>query len=145
MIKSATSHFYGSFDAFMKRIGMREASFLPTNKVDDDEQVKLYENGVYDFRTSALFLAPLVALIILNIISFLVGIGRAILVIRDLDKMFIQVFISLYILVINYPIVEGMVLRKDKGRIPASITISSAIFSTMIVFFLVACSRFLMY
>lgn len=143
MIKSITSHLYGSFDAFMKRIGMREASFLPTNKVDDDDRVKLYENGLYDFRTSAVFLAPLVTLVILNTVSFLVGIARAVLVARDLDKMFVQLFISLCMLVINYPIIEGMVLRKDKGRIPASITVLSAMFS--IIVFLLVGSRFLMY
>ncbi|EXB55545.1 Cellulose synthase-like protein G2 [Morus notabilis] len=140
MIKSITSHLYGTLDAFMERIGMREASFVPTNKVEDDERVKLYEKGAYDFRTSKMFLSPLVALVTLNTLSLLVGIARAILV-GDLNKMFVQVFISFYILAINYPIIEGMVIRKDKGRIPTSVTILSAILSTII--FLFVGSRFL--
>ncbi|KAF4348123.1 hypothetical protein G4B88_008811 [Cannabis sativa] len=133
MIKSITSHLYGSLDAFMKRIGMREASFLPTNKVDDDETVELYRNGKFDFRTSAMFLVPLVVIVILNTVSLIVGITRAILV-GNLDKMFLQVLLSIYILAISYPIIEGMVIRKDKGRIPTSITISSAAYSMIIVF-----------
>ncbi|GMN53482.1 hypothetical protein TIFTF001_022617 [Ficus carica] len=132
MMKSITSHLYGTLDALMKRIGVREASFLPTNKAEGDERVKLYENGVYDFRTSTMFLVPLVALVILNMSSLLMGFARAILV-GDLDKMFVQVFISLYILAINYPIIEGMVIRKDKGRIPTSVTISSSILSMIVL------------
>ncbi|XP_050133126.1 cellulose synthase-like protein G2 [Malus sylvestris] len=66
MMKSVTSHLYGSVDAFMKKLGMREASFFPTNKVNDVEQLKRYNWGVFDFQTSLLFLAPMVALVILN-------------------------------------------------------------------------------
>ncbi|XP_062076764.1 cellulose synthase-like protein G2 [Humulus lupulus] len=142
MIQSITSHLYGSLDAFMKRIGMREASFLLTNKVDDDETVELYRNGKFDFRTPAMFLVPLVVLVILNVVSLLVGITRAILV-GNLDKMFLQVFLCLYILVISYPIIEGMVIRKDKGRIPASITVVSSATFSIIIFFLMGLTFFI--
>ncbi|KAM2215449.1 hypothetical protein ACFXTI_022046 [Malus domestica] len=80
MMKSVTSHLYGSVDAFMKKLGMRAAGFFPTNKVDDVEQLKHYNMGVFDFQTSLLFLAPMVALVILNMASFAVGIARGIFV-----------------------------------------------------------------
>ncbi|KAH7522152.1 hypothetical protein FEM48_Zijuj07G0108000 [Ziziphus jujuba var. spinosa] len=143
MIKSITSHLYGCLDAFMKRIGMRKTSFLATNKVDDDEQVMLYKKGLIDFRTSAMFLAPLVTLMMLNMVSFVVGMARLILV-GDLEKWFLQVSISFYILVMSYPIMEGILIRKDKGRIPPSITIFSASV-TLPLIFLPLGSRFLMY
>ncbi|TQD70064.1 hypothetical protein C1H46_044403 [Malus baccata] len=134
MMKSVTSHLYGSVDAFMKKLGMREASFLPTNKVDDVEQLKLYNMGVFDFQTSLQFLAPMVALVILNMASFAVGIARGIFV-GELDKMFIQIFIAFYVIVINYPIIEGMLIRKDKGSIPLSVTLISALFSLSVYVF----------
>ncbi|XP_070671487.1 cellulose synthase-like protein E1 [Malus domestica] len=105
MMKSVTSHLYGSVDAFMKKLGMREASFFPTNKVNDVEQLKRYNWGVFDFQTSLLFLAPMVALVILNMASFAVGIARGIFV-GELDKMFIQLFVPFYVIVMNYPIIE---------------------------------------
>ncbi|KAM1067039.1 hypothetical protein ACFX19_022632 [Malus domestica] len=80
MMKLVTSHLYGSVDAFMKKLGMRAAGFFPTNKVDDVEQLKHYNMGVFDFQTSLLFLAPMVALVILNMASFAVGIARGIFV-----------------------------------------------------------------
>ena len=131
MMKAITSHLYGSLDAFIKKIGMREASFFPTNKVDDIEQLKRYNMGVFDFQTSTLFLAPLASLVILNMASFCVGIARVIFL-GELEKMFIQVFISFYVVVMNYPIIEGMLIRKDSGRIPTSVTLLSA--SSSIIF-----------
>jgi hypothetical protein len=38
------------------------------------------------------------------------------------NETFGQVFLSLYILMVNYPVVEGMLLRKDKGRVPTPVT-----------------------
>ncbi|XP_068340406.1 cellulose synthase-like protein E1 [Pyrus communis] len=134
MMKSVTSHLYGSVDAFMKKLGIREANFFPTNKVDDVEQLKRYNMGVFDFQTSLLFLVPMVALIILNMASFAVGIARGIFV-GELDKMFIQVFIPFYVIVMNYPIIEGMLIRKDKGSIPLSVTLVSALVSLIFYFF----------
>ncbi|XP_021804767.1 cellulose synthase-like protein E1 [Prunus avium] len=133
MMKSVTSHLYGSVDAFMKKIGMREASFFPTNKVDDVEQLKRYNMGVFDFQTSILFLAPMAALVILNMASFAVGISKVIFL-GELDKFFIQVFIPFYVILMNYPIIEGMLIRKDRGRIPPSVTLLSAVVSLIFYF-----------
>ncbi|CAL8074787.1 unnamed protein product [Prunus armeniaca] len=134
MMKSVISDLYGSVDGFMKKIGMREANFFLTNKVDDVDQLKRYNMGVFDFQTSILFLAPMTALVILNMASFAVGISRVIFL-GELDKFFIQIFIPFYVILMNHPIVEGMLIRKDKGRIPPSITLLSAIVS-LIVYFL---------
>ncbi|EEF33090.1 cellulose synthase, putative [Ricinus communis] len=116
-IRAVTCFTYGSLDAIMKTLGLREASFLPTNKVEDDDQIKLYEMGKFDFQASTRLLAPLATLASLNMASFFVGIIRMIFA-GDLDKYLLQVLLSFYILAINYPIIEGMIIRKDKGRIP---------------------------
>ncbi|KAI8566404.1 hypothetical protein RHMOL_Rhmol02G0037500 [Rhododendron molle] len=130
MIKSVTCHLYGCLDAIMKRLGMREASFMTTNKVIDDEQTRLYQTGKIDFQTSIMLLAPLVILTIVNVVSFVGGITRA-MVAGKFSDMFIQVFLSLFIVTMGYPVIEGMILRKDKGRIPPSVTILSVLVSTI--------------
>ncbi|KAG6668693.1 cellulose synthase-like protein G2 isoform X2 [Carya illinoinensis] len=133
MIKSVTCHLYGSLDSIMKKIGMRESSFMPTNKVDDDERAKLYQVGKFDFQTSNMFLLPMVALVILNTAAFVGGLVRVIFV-GDWDKMFVQLFISLYVVFMNLPIIEGMIIRKDKGRIQPSVTQLSVIMSILFLF-----------
>ncbi|KAK8507268.1 hypothetical protein V6N13_070055 [Hibiscus sabdariffa] len=136
MMKSVTCYTYGSLDAVLNKLGVTEASFLPTNKVTDDEQVKLYEKGVFDFRAAPMFVAPMVTVILVNIAAF-VGAFVRVLVGDGGDgyweKMAGQMFLSFYILVSNYAVIEGMVLRKDKASIPLSVTFLSAVFSVFIL------------
>ncbi|XP_059632393.1 cellulose synthase A catalytic subunit 4 [UDP-forming]-like [Cornus florida] len=134
MIKSVTAYLYGSLDAIFELIGMREASFIATNKVTSDEEVKLYQMGIFDFRTSTMFLVPMVSLVILNMVSFTGGIARATFE-GGWNQNFAQVFLSLFILIVNYPIIEGMIWRKDKGGIPLSITLLSVTFALIFLFF----------
>ncbi|CAB4277651.1 unnamed protein product [Prunus armeniaca] len=49
------------------------SQFLPNNKVDEFEQLKRYNMGVFDFQTSYYFLLPMATLVILNMASFTVG------------------------------------------------------------------------
>lgn len=131
MMKSVTCHLYGCLDALLKKLGLREASFMPTNKVKDDEQTMLYQMDKYDFRTSNMFLVPMVALLTINISCFIGGIYR-VLYVGDWDKMLIQLFLPAYVIVVNYPIIEGLVIRKDKGRISPSVVVTSNILATII-------------
>lgn len=132
MIKSLTCHLYGSLDAIMKNIGLREASFIPTNKVIDEERIKRYEKGMFDFQTSNMFLVPLVTIVIVNMISLVGGIAK-VLVNGNWNEMFVQVFIIFYSLMMSYPIIEGMILRKDKGRIQPYTTKLSIIYAMTFV------------
>lgn len=131
MMKSVTCHGYGSLDAIMKILGLREDSFLPTNKVEHDDQVLLYQRGKFYFQTSTRLLAPIVTIIILNLASFFVGIIRIIVADR-FEQLFVQVFLSFHILAMNYPIIEGMLIRKDRGCIPPSVTLISVIFAMIL-------------
>ncbi|XP_059291167.1 cellulose synthase-like protein G2 isoform X1 [Lycium ferocissimum] len=133
MMKSITAYFYGTLDAILKLIGFRKASFLPTNKVVDDERLKRYQMGIYDFQASKMVIVPLVTLVILNMISFIWGIGKVIFEGRFID-FFGQVLLSFFILMVNYPIIEGMILRKDEGSIPLFVTFSSILLSFSLLF-----------
>ena len=132
MIRSVTSNFYGSLNAIMEKMGMREASFLPTNKVVDDLQVKRYQADIYDFQVPPMLLAPLCTLVIINAASLIGGVAKMILE-RSFSRMFVQVFMSFFLVAMNYLIVEGMVLRKDNARVPASVTLLSAVSSVIFI------------
>ncbi|MBA0559069.1 hypothetical protein Golob_016049 [Gossypium lobatum] len=137
MMRSVTSYTYGCLDVILNKLGMKEATFLPTNKVTDDEQVKLYEMGVFDFRTATMFLAPLVTVILINIAAFVGAVAKALVVDDDGDqyweKMFGQMFLSFFILISNFAVIEGMIIRRDKAKIPLSSTLWSVVFSMLIL------------
>ncbi|XVF66531.1 hypothetical protein PTKIN_Ptkin10aG0044000 [Pterospermum kingtungense] len=124
-----------NFSIFL--LGMREASFLPTNKVPDDEQFKLYEMGVFNFRAATMFVAPLVTVILVNIAAVIGGVYRIMVVEMDngdhWKKLVGQIFLSVYILIMNYAVVEGIMIRKDKASIPLSVTLLSSVFSVIIL------------
>lgn len=132
MMKSVTAYTFGSLDAIMKCFGMREASFLPTNKVADDEQVALYQMGKLNFQASTTILTPIITLIILNMVSFIGGVARMFIA-GSWNETFGQVFLSLYILIVNYPVIEGMLLRKDKGRVPTPVTLLSLVITIFLL------------
>ncbi|GMI95928.1 cellulose synthase like G2, ARABIDOPSIS THALIANA CELLULOSE SYNTHASE LIKE G2 [Hibiscus trionum] len=137
MMKAVTSYTYGSLEAVLNKLGMKQASFSPTNKVTDVEQVKLYEKGVFDFRAATMFLAPLVTVILVNIAALVGHFVRCLVVDGDGDgyweKMAGQMFLSIYILVSNYAVIEGMIIRRDKASIPLSVTLLSGVFSVFIL------------
>ncbi|KAL2321115.1 hypothetical protein Fmac_030084 [Flemingia macrophylla] len=122
MMKSVTCHLYGCLDALLKKVGVREASFLPTNKSEDNERTLLYQMDKYDFRASNIFIVPILALFTINISCFVGGVYRVLLV-GDCDKMFIQLCLAVFVIIVNYPIIEGLVIRKDQGRISKSVAI----------------------
>lgn len=134
MMKSTTCDLYGCLDALLKKVGIRQASFLPTDKAEDDEQTLLYQNDKYDFRASNIFIVPMLALLTVNIFCLVVGVHRVILV-GDWDKMFLQVALASFIITVNYPIIEGLVIRKDKGRISQSVAIYVILFTMIFLTF----------
>ncbi|KAK6929826.1 Cellulose synthase [Dillenia turbinata] len=77
-MKTVTSLLCGCLEAITKKIGIRESNFQLTNKAFEDEQVKLYQLGLLDFRTPNMLLVLLVTFTNLNMISFLGGLARVI-------------------------------------------------------------------
>ncbi|KAF9604543.1 hypothetical protein IFM89_007664 [Coptis chinensis] len=116
MIKSVTSYFMGCLDILMKRFGMKELNFETTSKVVVEEQVKRYQMDTFDFQAATGLLLPLTTITILNIASLVLGLRRAILE-TTYDTMFGQIFLSFFVVTLSYPIIEGMIIRTDKGRI----------------------------
>ncbi|KAL8162758.1 hypothetical protein V2J09_014247 [Rumex salicifolius] len=131
MIRSVTSYIYGIIDAVLKKAGLRQASFIPTNKVDIAENVKLHRLGKFNFQLPPMFLIPLVSIAFLNVVALVVGVAR---VIMDgsfggsRDELIGQILLSGYVSVAGYPIIHGAFLRTDKGRIRASIAMASTLF-----------------
>ncbi|KAK8988090.1 hypothetical protein V6N11_065689 [Hibiscus sabdariffa] len=130
-MKAIVSYTIGTVNAVLKCFGLKEANFVPTNKVADVEQIMFYQKGLFNFQASTIVLVPLVTL---NIICFVVGAVRSI-VDGSFDAMFGQIFISFYVLAVHYPVIDGMILRKDEGRVPTSVTMLSLAISISVLGF----------
>ncbi|KAL0414374.1 UNVERIFIED_CONTAM: Cellulose synthase-like protein G1 [Sesamum radiatum] len=133
-MRSASSYLYASLGAVLDKIGLHDAHFTLTNKAGDDKQAMLYQEGRYDFQASPVLIAPICSLYILNVVSFVVGIARIVQT-KSGGEMFIQAFIPLFGVIVNYQLFEGMVLRKDRGRIAPSVSVLSAAIATFVLCF----------
>lgn len=142
MMKSVSSHLYGSLDAIMKTLGLRQASFNPTNKYLDEERDRIYQMGKLDFQTSPMFLVPMVFVIILNAACLVGGVTRTMFV-GNWNEMFLQILLPVYVLLMNFAVVEGIAIRKDKGRISTSVTRMTFFFLNLLFVGSFVCSMFL--
>ncbi|KAF6148932.1 hypothetical protein GIB67_028769 [Kingdonia uniflora] len=116
MIRSVTANIFGCIDAIMKAIGIKKMDLTLTNKAVDEDQLEKYKKDDFDFQGDKIFIVPLVILVLLNTVSFIGGVGRVIIE-GSYDEMFGQIFLSFFILVASYPIIEGIVTGKKNETI----------------------------
>ncbi|XP_051125361.1 cellulose synthase-like protein G3 [Andrographis paniculata] len=133
MMKCGACYLYATLNAVLDRLGLQEANFSITSKVIDEEETKRYQDGVYDFRTSPQLLAPMCSLYIVNLVAFLVASVR----IFEGEwgrEMFAQAAIPWFGVTVNYHLLDGMLMRKDKGRISPAVTMLSVVICASILF-----------
>ncbi|KAM3356508.1 cellulose synthase-like protein G3 [Capsicum galapagoense] len=113
IIKTVTACLFGCLDVLMKWLGVAKANFRLTNKAIDEEKLRKYEKGKFDFQGAKLFMVPLTFLVVFNVVCFIFGMKRLVSE-RNFEEIFGQGFLSFYCLVLSYPILEGLVSKKDK-------------------------------
>jgi len=112
-IVKSISCFFAIIEATKKWFGLNKGKFTLSNKAVDKDKVKQYEQGKFNFEGAALFMAPLIALLIINIVCFIGGLWR-LLNVKDFNEMFGQLFLISYLIALSYPIIEGIISMKDK-------------------------------
>lgn len=115
ILKSVTSLF-AMIEGVKKWLGLNKKKFNLSNKaVDTDkEKIKKYEQGRFDFQGAALYMSPMVVLLIVNTVCFFGGLWR-LLSTRDFEDMFGQLFLLGYVMALSYPIFEGIITMKSKS------------------------------
>jgi cellulose synthase/poly-beta-1,6-N-acetylglucosamine synthase-like glycosyltransferase len=126
MIKGVSAYPFALFQVACKMIGVSEVGFELTNKVVDSEAAKRYEAEMFEFGVASPLFVPPATLALINLISLIGGVAR---ILREgypaFESMALQLFLCSFIVINSCPILEAMFMRKDKGRIPTSISIVS--------------------
>ncbi|KAG8370356.1 hypothetical protein BUALT_Bualt14G0108400 [Buddleja alternifolia] len=135
MMKSASCYLYATLNAVLEKIGLHEAHFTLTSKVYDDEETERYQKGIYDFQASPFLIAPMCSLYILNMASFIIGVAGIFWSRKGINEMFAQAFIPLFGMIVNYHVLEGMILRKDRARISPSVSLVSVAIAAFVLCF----------
>ncbi|KAK4435500.1 Cellulose synthase-like protein G1 [Sesamum alatum] len=126
LIRANSSFAFGMIEYIMKSLGMPTHGFNVTSKVMDDELSKRYDHGIFEFGVPSPMFVTLATTSILNLIAFL---GGFVLILkeRSFGSFFIQMFIAGFGVMNSLPFCEGMVLRRDKGRMSTKTTFTSTL------------------
>lgn len=126
LIRGLSSYMFGSIEFFIKRLGISQKGFTVTSKLlDDDEQSKRYDQGVFEFGDSSPMFITISVAAIVNLLAFIFG-SLEILRSGNWDEIFVQMFISGFGILNSLPIYEAVFFRTDKGRMPTKTTFISS-------------------
>ncbi|CAN6448367.1 unnamed protein product [Victoria cruziana] len=135
MIRRVTSYLFAFLDCALKIVGMGEMKFVLTSKVADAESEARYRNEIMEFGTASSMLILLTALAMHYLVCSAVLVFRVVVKgIGGLDDLFVQAALCGFMVLVSLPIYEAAFFRRDKGRIPTSVTFISLIFVLMISF-----------
>ncbi|KAK4405838.1 Cellulose synthase-like protein E1 [Sesamum angolense] len=95
----------------------------------DSLMSSLYELRMWTMRSASSYF-----LYIVSVVSLVVGMARIVQT-KSGGEMLAQAFIPLLGVIVNYQVFEGMVLRKDRGRIAPSVSVLSAAIATFVLCF----------
>ncbi|GAB2298193.1 hypothetical protein Dimus_032265 [Dionaea muscipula] len=125
MITGVSSFLFASFEFCLKSLGMGMSGFSLTSKVQDEESNKRYEQGMFEFGVSSPMFVPVTMAAIINLLA--VTLGPVTMVSRggNVEELFMQLLLCVFITINCWPVYEAMVLRTDKGRMPPKITVVS--------------------
>ncbi|KAJ3708955.1 hypothetical protein LUZ61_012660 [Rhynchospora tenuis] len=138
MINGLTGQLFAIVDVFLKLIGTSAVNFDLTNKTADEDQKKRYENGVFNFEGCSLMLLPATTLSLLNL-GALIGGAWQMMKFNAIERLFAQFILSCFILALSLPLIEGIVFRRDTGRVPPRVAFWSLVLSGLILFMFMFC------
>ncbi|CAJ1971521.1 unnamed protein product [Sphenostylis stenocarpa] len=134
-----TSAFFFAFiDAIFEHFGRANSSFVVTAKTIEDDAAQRYEKEIMEFGTSSPYFTVLATLALLNLFCLLATLKDLVLGngAFDAEKMVLQLLLCVVLVLINFPLYEAIFIRKDKGRLPTSLSIKSTTLAfTACVFF----------
>uniref|UniRef100_A0A6V7QTR2 Uncharacterized protein n=1 Tax=Ananas comosus var. bracteatus TaxID=296719 RepID=A0A6V7QTR2_ANACO len=130
-----TSYLFGTIEFALNRVGIASQGFDVTNKVTEEEQSKRYNNGVFDFSIASPFFISLGVTANPSLASFIAGITRvAVIGIGLFDEMFVHLFLVRFIAANCLPIYEAMFFRRDNGKLPRNVTLTSIFLAGLLLY-----------
>lgn len=135
MFKRTTSYFFAAVDNILKLCGFSKSAFIITGKVADNDINRRYEQESMEFGTSSPMFTVLATLALFNLFGLIVvGTNKATNDdgrIKVFDIFGCQILLCCVLVFVNLPIYQGMFFRKDRGKIPASVTLRSIAFALL--------------
>ncbi|KAK9146372.1 hypothetical protein Sjap_006275 [Stephania japonica] len=135
LFKRTTSYLFGFIDTIFKLVGFSKSAFDITVKVTELDVSQRYEQEIMEFGSPSPMFTILATLAMLHIFS-LIWVFKWLFSSSfkglALEALFLQVVMVSVMVLINLPVYHSMFFRKDKGRMPASVTIKATLFALLL-------------
>uniref|UniRef100_A0A5B7C9R6 Putative cellulose synthase-like protein E1 n=1 Tax=Davidia involucrata TaxID=16924 RepID=A0A5B7C9R6_DAVIN len=127
LYKRTSSYIFAFVDTILRLVGFSDSAFIITTKVTDQDVSRRYKQEMMEFGTSSPMFTILASLAMLSLICF-IGVVKK--VVTDggsgvHETMALQILLCGLLVVINLPLYQALFLRKDKGKMPRSVTAKS--------------------
>ncbi|GKA07312.1 cellulose synthase-like protein G3 [Tanacetum coccineum] len=116
---------FALLDWSLKSLGLPTSGFNLTSKVADEEQNRYTPRLDLVFGVESVLFFPFSVASLINLFSFVKGVVIDVILNGKLEELFVQILISGFVVVNSWPIYEGMILRKDRGKMPLKISLAS--------------------
>ncbi|KAM0848050.1 hypothetical protein ACQ4PT_054635 [Festuca glaucescens] len=134
LVKRISSYLYGVIDTLRKLLGLSQMTFAVSSKVSDEDVSKRYEQEIMEFGSPTPEYVIIATIALLNLICLVGGLRH--IMTGGWNVLFnvlpAQIFLCELLVITNIPLYEAMFLRKDKGRIPFSVTLASIGFVVLV-------------
>lgn len=118
-------------DTILQSLGFSESGFVISAKVTDEDVAKRYAKEIMEFGDESLMFLILTTLALLNLLSLIGVVLKNVVMSWDIvgvfDRMLLQMVLCSVLVVVNWPIYQGLFFRKDGGKMPGSLMVKSLV------------------
>ncbi|XP_058112681.1 cellulose synthase-like protein E6 isoform X1 [Magnolia sinica] len=133
LYKRTSSYFFSTIDAALQLSGLAKSAFVITAKATDDEVAKRYDQEIMEFGSTSPMFTVLATLAMVNLLCLVGEIKRVVMgdEVEEMEALAWQFVLCGVLVIINWPIYQGLFLRKDMGRLPTSVAFISTGFAML--------------
>ncbi|KAK4420851.1 Cellulose synthase-like protein E1 [Sesamum alatum] len=142
LYKRTSSYLFAAVDTFLKLVGYSDSGFVISAKVSDTDVSERYEQEKMEFGAVSPMFTVLSSLAMLNLLCLavvFVNMIRAGVLESVHETVALQMLLCGVLVLINLPLYDAAFFRKDKGRMPSSVTLQSI----LVALLLCSCCAFL--
>nr|APR63590.1 cellulose synthase-like protein E1 [Populus tomentosa] len=135
LYKRTSSYLFATIDTVLKTLGFGDTAFVITDKVADEDVSQRYEKEMMEFGATSPMFEVLSTLAMLNLFC-LVGAVKKVIVNDSIHRLHetmpLQILLCGVLVLVNLPLYQGLLLRKDRGRMPCSVTVKSSLVALLV-------------
>ncbi|KMT12991.1 hypothetical protein BVRB_4g090680 [Beta vulgaris subsp. vulgaris] len=140
LYKRTSSYIFAFVDTLLKLWGISKLKFVITSKIANEDVMQRYEKEIMEFGVDSPMFIILETIALINLFTLVFVTLKMMIYEREkviIDRFVLQFLLCGVLVLINLPLYGGVFIRKDKGKIPSSVTIKATFVALLVCFWFV--------